>query len=400
MVRQRQPPRLDPDRRKIPSGLEGTNIPDDFTIPACGIEDVDRALFQLFDKDIIFETERGGNDPEKVPVIFATGERFALVKKRRALRDNNGILILPLISIRRTGIEQEFAGRGIAQDVGDIVIKRRLSDRDRAYQNLVNKLGLTNQSNVATKTNLADIDAETGNNPGTLASRRPSALSGVRSSKELLDSNLANNIFEVITIPFPHFYRATYEITFWTQYTQHMNQMLERLMSSYDAQGNQFRINTDKGYWFVAYVDEAVNATDNFDDFSEQERIIRYTFNLNVPAYFVGNKNPGDMVPFRRFLSAPQISFEILETSGQVTQEPEGSGTGTGDVDKFTLSDAELINQSGQQVLSNRLKPFLQAQIFEDPFTGEKSVKYVRVTNRNQRKGETTVKVIDTIGPL
>ena len=39
-----------PDR--IQSGYQGSNVPDDFHIPSCGIGDVDRAFFNLFDKDI------------------------------------------------------------------------------------------------------------------------------------------------------------------------------------------------------------------------------------------------------------------------------------------------------------------------------------------------------------
>ena len=38
--------------KKLRTGWEGTNIPDDFTIPSCGIVDMDRAIFNLFDKDI------------------------------------------------------------------------------------------------------------------------------------------------------------------------------------------------------------------------------------------------------------------------------------------------------------------------------------------------------------
>ena len=34
---------------KIKTGYEGTNVPDDFSIPPVGIEDIDRAIFTLFD---------------------------------------------------------------------------------------------------------------------------------------------------------------------------------------------------------------------------------------------------------------------------------------------------------------------------------------------------------------
>ena len=34
----------------VATGYEGDNVPEDFSLPACTIEDVDRALFNLFDK--------------------------------------------------------------------------------------------------------------------------------------------------------------------------------------------------------------------------------------------------------------------------------------------------------------------------------------------------------------
>ena len=84
---------------RIKYGLEGQNIPADFYLPPGGLEDIDRALFNLYDKDLQFSIDQRG-ESRKVPVIFATGERFALIKRREPLRDENAALILPLISIR------------------------------------------------------------------------------------------------------------------------------------------------------------------------------------------------------------------------------------------------------------------------------------------------------------
>ena len=85
------------------------------TIPSCGIEDVDLSLFNLFDKEIPFQvTTDDGIKP--VPVIFAAGEKWALNKRKRAIRDKMNTLILPLITIVRTEISQDptidIAGRG------------------------------------------------------------------------------------------------------------------------------------------------------------------------------------------------------------------------------------------------------------------------------------------------
>ena len=79
---------------------DGTNIPTDYEIPSCGIEDLDRALFNLFDKRLTFSV-KVNNVPKKVPVVFSTGERFALTRRVPPVRDKNNALILPIIAIKK-----------------------------------------------------------------------------------------------------------------------------------------------------------------------------------------------------------------------------------------------------------------------------------------------------------
>ena len=120
------------------------------TIPPVGLEDIDTAIFTLFDKELplqVTDTE-SNNGTKKVPVIFAGGEKWALLKRNKPLRDKNNTLILPLITIGRTNFVQNVSddmnGRGINQKTGEIKIRRRLDPRDRSYQNLINKHNLSN----------------------------------------------------------------------------------------------------------------------------------------------------------------------------------------------------------------------------------------------------------------
>ena len=76
----------------------GSSIDPDFKVPSCTIEDVDKALFNLFEKELNLQYELNGN-LEKIPVIFAAGERFALTRRKNPIRDSNNTVILPVISI-------------------------------------------------------------------------------------------------------------------------------------------------------------------------------------------------------------------------------------------------------------------------------------------------------------
>lgn len=368
----------------LPSGYgnDGGAVAETYTIPPCGIEDCDRALHGLFNNTIKFsvQTYGGGQEPiylKKPQVIFATGEKFAIAKKLRPPRDKNQVLLLPAISIRRTNIEQtpeDLTGRGMNQFTGDIVIKRRLAPEDRDYQTLLNKYAFRNIPDVP-------------------RSNTSGSLGGAKETQDgiLLEPHLGNNIFEIFTVPQPQFFTATYDIIFWTSYHEHMNYMIETFMSSFLPQGKMFRLGTDKGYWFMAYVDDTLTSQDNFDDFAQGERIIRYNFTMRVKGFVLATNGPANPVPIRRYLSAPKVVFEIAESStGDILSDrdlsvpPLENKNGSA----FILSDInEDPKKTPQPTTDERL---LFKKTYVDPISGKKTIKYVRQTTRNTRKGETS----------
>jgi hypothetical protein len=308
----------------LPSGYQTKAAPRDLTIPPVGIDDVDRALFNLFDKEIPFAVGgadittvgSNGSNLHKVPIIFAAGEKWALSKRMRALKDRNGALILPIITIVRNSIvqdpAQDIAGRGINQQTGEIVIRRKLDRTDRDYQNLVNRLLVPHQQNLAVNPQNADpMQLSTLRNVGDLKDD-PTVLQG-----GLLVPDRTNNIWETIVVPAPQFFTATYDITFWTQYTKHMNHLIELLIASFLPQGNQWQLNTPKGYWFLANVDgNSYTSETNLDDYSQVERTIKYKFVVKVPGYILATGVPGAPVPLKRYVSSPTIEFRTATAEG------------------------------------------------------------------------------------
>lgn len=376
----------------LPTGVDGTNVAE-YSIPASTIADVDRAVFNLFEKRLKMEV-KVGQKIVSVPTVFAGGERVFLAKGNKPPRDKAGAFILPIVSIKRSGLDQSkpgvISGRGMGQNTGDVVIKKRLSTRDPGYQSLINKLAIRNQDNVASQDNRQNETNPYSSDVGTVATRRAQAPSFNTWTGEMLAPTLGNNIFEIITMPFPHFYTALYEITFWTQYVQHMNTLLERFMTSYDAQGNQFKLETDKGYWYVAYVDDDLSSSDNFDDYSEDERYVKYKFTLKVPAYLHGAERHGSAKPLRSFLSAPQISFQLIG-GGPPAPTQKGAPVGTGDIDKFALNDVDVLDKRGDLINDERQEIEYVEEFVQDPFGGSGRTRLVRVLTRNQRKGETVM---------
>jgi hypothetical protein len=389
--------------QRVSTGREGENVAD-FFIPAAGIEDVDRAVFDLFNEQIPFQVAQRGKQGAltqptrgateavvKVPVIFATGERFAHVKRLLPFRDNNNTIILPLISVGRKGLEigTPRIMPGIShKGVSDFVLTRKLAPEDADYQRLINKMRYRNAPDIASRSNFAsdDIAPGTQSQPGTIASRRNEGnLSYLDTSDDSpMLTRIRDNIFEIVTMPYPIFFSASYEVTFWTQYTQHMNTLLEVLASARSGIGQEYKIKSKKGYFYIAELDAATSLNNNTDNFSDEERILKTTLTMNVMGYIIATQHPGQTSPFRRFLSAPTIDFQTVQSSGEL-EVPIDNSVPSGDEGKFLLEDLKEIDYRGRDAVGRGQETATVPDTIRDPFTGSR----VKVIKSVPRKGET-----------
>ncbi len=299
---------INSEKRYSPTGYEGDGNTD-YVIPSCGVEDVDFAVFNLFDKQIPLYYDLHG-EIKKVPVIFATGERFALLRRKQPITDRNGALILPLISITRSSIEN-VPSKGIANNqMFPNVVKKRISQKDLAYRQ---------QKNVE---NLKNVKGEDLNIDPDLS----------------LKPRTERNIIETIEMPAVKYFGANYEISIWSSYTQQMNKMLETIMSAYTLNpGQQFRIESDKGYTFSAFVDGSISQDTNYSDFTDAERYIKYNMTINTTGYIIAPNILGGKTALRSFMSAPEISFDVVEE--YVNLDPTEGGVQDPDPDAYMFTD-------------------------------------------------------------
>lgn len=386
---------------------EGESV-DALNIPSCTIEDVDRSVFNLFEKELDFTVE-SNKKPAKVPVIFATGERFAILARKKPLRDANDVLILPLISIMRTQIENT---PGIGQNI-PLLVKKRLAPEDANFQAYKNKQGIINSDQLA---KLPGRDAEEGESEfgkplisGEVSAGQP--------SNPLIKEDFNNNIFEIFEIPPVKHYTANYEITFWCQYTQQMNQMISIFMGGYTNNAiPSFRLDTNKGYYFSGIVESSFSPDVNFDDFSDNERLVKCTLTMKVFAYLVAPRSIGQPSPVKRFVSAPSISFGIYEGFNIERSPSENTNVASGKVDDYVLQDIEheLLSNPKQQIggetdqqieskldslgsttLNNNIGSIGQLKKITsvDPTTGKKKIVELRITEEVKKSGETVLRL-------
>ena len=379
---------------KIIQQFEGDNVPEDFTFPTIGIEDIDRAVFKLFDQKLNFQVTQKG-ESKKVPVVFAAGERFALTRRKNPIRDKNNALILPIISIMRGNVDfsPDMDGKKTAisfREQPSYTIKKRLDKRDREYQNVINKMGLTNQKNVSSRRNFAANDIVPGNiaDSDAIASRRAGQnLTFVsQGGKITLDSNLGKNIFEIIEVPYPEFVSISYEVIFWTQYLSQANEIMETLLFNFEGQGEEITMKTEDGFELVAFFKPPFTSTSNFDNYTEDERIIKHSISMTVPGYIINPKNPGMPNLLRAYTSAPMIDFGYDEPFGRVVynNQPETDSQKTKRSVLNDLTSIEEVRDNKRGETSEDIE-----QIIVNPFTGEEEVLFSKVLSRDKRSGET-----------
>ncbi len=381
-----------PQKQIIIKDFDGSNVPENFEFPKIGIEEIDRAVFELFNTDIKLEVTTKGVT-KQVPVIFATGERFALTRRKNPIRDRNNTNILPLVSIVRQNIDIGPSQGGKKTAISfraqpNYTIKNKLSEKDRDFQNLLNKTGIKNQDNVSANNNFIDASNSLGAKEGRTASRREkSNLQFSKSARINLRENLGANIFEIIQIPYPYFISMSYNVTFWCQYMQQGNQMIEYFLNKIDVPGGEFAMKTREGFELVAFVGDSINFENNFDNMTDDERIIKYSFDITVPGYLLNSKVPGLPNQTRSYLSAPMIDFSYNDTGSppKLDYQPE---TDEESFKRHVLTDLT----TAESLKAQRGESNVTIERFvENPFSAEGNTEFLKIKNVNSRTGETVV---------
>lgn len=225
------------------------------------IEDVDQALYDHFDRVVDAHVRHPTDDLRKVPVMFASGERWVTGRDQRGIRDKNGVLILPVMSLRRTSIEQNTTMSALGTETEKITVARRVDGKTGIVQNAISSRSLPNR-----KTDGAVV-------------------------------------YEVTTIPFPDRSIAFYELVVQTQYQTQMNEILEKIFANFSLQKSMvFPVRSSKGtiaqpdkdfderkpmtgYYFVGFAEAAASDSGNLEEFTDTERIVKYKMDIRVPIY-------------------------------------------------------------------------------------------------------------------
>ena len=249
-----------------------SNYDEDLHFSPSTFETIDYAMFDYMN-DTLSLRSRTNKGWEKTPVVWVASERSFQMKNSKEYRDDEGLIILPVITIERSAIVKDLNTRGAfygnqfpiqsqPEKGGSIVIARRIK-QDKT-------------SNFAN----ADANRKYNDKVGPKFVRK--------ATKKV--------VYEYISIPPIVYVDITYSITLRTEYQQQMNDLVQPFITR-PGTINSFMITRD-GHRYETFVQGNYALSNNVSDMTTEERKFETKVDLKVLGYLIGEGDNQDTPKF------------------------------------------------------------------------------------------------------
>ncbi len=248
------------------------------------IETIDTAIYNYIKELNLHASTNKGFIP--VPIIWVGAERTYQVKNDLTLRDSEGLLKLPLITIERKEIEKDPSKSLIPANVPDygnggyIRVRRRIKqDKTSTFKNAQNLKKSGGSDDVGSTDKEFLLDRKLPNKVAKMFDTRPPSVKG-------------KVVYETVFIPVPVYVNVKYEIHIRTEYQQQMNQLLTPFISGNRQGRNHKYFNvTEDNHLFEGFIENSFSNDNNAAKLDEEERIFNSMVNVNILGYLVGGND-------------------------------------------------------------------------------------------------------------
>ena len=253
------------------TGLESGTVSEDILMPST-IETIDRALFKWVEAlKLHAETNKGW---KKTNIIWVSAERAFQMKNNREIRDINGILKLPLITVERTDITKSPEKKG------------------SMWANVISPADGRGGAIILSRTVQQDKTANFAN--AASARRRSGTGSGQINFKT---KKTPKPVMKVAMAPIPVYIETTYSVTLRTEYQQQMNELVMPFMTKVGpfpaGAANYFTVEND-GHTFEAFIQEGFSQENNAASMEEDERTYITKVEIKVLGHLLGEGKGAD----------------------------------------------------------------------------------------------------------
>tara|TARA_R110001592_G_scaffold74519_1_gene226456 strand:- start:111 stop:1028 length:918 start_codon:yes stop_codon:yes gene_type:complete len=258
------------------------------------------------------------------PIIWVGAERAYQLKNDLSLRDEEGLLSIPLITIERKEIQKDPSKSPIPSNIPDYGMGGYIPVRRRIVQDK------TSQFKSAKNIKKQGASDDVGVSDINFKSQRkfPSKIASMFDTRPV---NLKNQtVYETVYVPIPVYINVKYEIHIRTEYAQQMNQLLTPFISAANRMGRNHKYVTieQDNHLFEAFIDGSFASENNAAKLEEEERIFNSTVTFNVLGYLMGgdaNEDSNIAKTYENIVNL-KVSRERVVLSDQIErQNPSGS---------------------------------------------------------------------------
>ena len=247
--------------------MASENIKEEIEVSPSSIEDIDYALRNWVDEQELFCTTNKGW--RKAPVKWVIGERSFQTKEDSQMRDATGALILPMITVERTGMVKDLARKGtVYGNVPPALASSKLGDT----------LTIARQINQKKTANFANAHAKDKRKQLNFRTRKE--------NKKV--------VYQTVTVPLPVYVEVSYTVTLRTEYQQQMNELLQPFITRpRGATVIKIRHNENE---YEAFIQSDFSQDNTASALDNNERNFKTTIEIKVLGTLLGD-GPNDERP-------------------------------------------------------------------------------------------------------
>ena len=225
---------------------------------------------------------------KKTPILWVSAERSFLSKNNPDLVDSDGALILPIISIERTGMQKSLTRKGAYYGLsGDLLEKNHFGRITLARKIVKDK---TNNFTVAANRKTYGEVRDAPN--------RQKYYPRTKNSKV---------VYETLSMPMPIYVDMTYTITVRTEYVQQMNELLAPFITL--GGGISCFIIEKDGHRFETFLQEDLAQNNNVSNMGTDERSYETNLSFEVLGYIIGEGPNGERPKIVRRQNAVEVKI-------------------------------------------------------------------------------------------
>jgi len=250
------------------------DVREEIPFQASTLENIDAAFYDWVNDrlNIFSETNKGF---KKVSVIWVSAERAYQIKRDKGLRDQDGTLVLPLITIERASIGKSLSKKGtVYSDIPAVINQDKTS-------------------------NFANADS----------AKRHGGAGHQRAGHGQINFPKKNKkvVYETVTIPIPVYLDIVYTISLRTEYQQQMNEMLAPLLVK--TGGINYFIFGREGHAYEGFIQEDYSQGNNISGMEEEERQYETKITVNALGYIIGADKNEDQPKIVKRQNAVEIKL-------------------------------------------------------------------------------------------